>query len=1036
MISVALLLLGVSAGAAQQQPMKTGRVTNADNGAPLFNAHVGVAGTNVGVLTDVNGRYLIPARDDQTLVISMLGYVTQRIPVQGRAQIDVALQVTAVALDEIQVVGYTTQEKRTITGSVASVSAVELEARVVATPQDALRGRVPGVTVRNTGQPGRVASVDIRGQAFTADNEPLYVVDGMYLDDLRNLNPNDIESIQVLKDASAASQYGARAANGVLIVTTRRGRAADGNLINLRTSYAYSKIPRLIPMLNAREYAEFSKMAYNNSRARLSTSAPPPAGVDEVLNGINTFDTDWQEEVAQPGHLWDNVLSMSGGSTSGDARYFLSVGYTDQEGTQLSSDFERYTVRANSELKRGRLTFGENLQISRSDRTEPTTPEQGQLGEALRMLPGLPVYNTEDRKYGNDTWGHGTAAYPTFASNPVGGSMVENNTYQLNEAIGTLYGGLDIGGGLAYRLNLGFRHGATDRDYFATTGTVRYQTDRGPATMIVEENVSKNILLENLLTFNRVFGGHNINAVGGITQQQWESNFHSASRRTFADESLRVLNAGTTNVANSQTLSETRLNSYLARVSYSFADKYMAEGSFRRDGSSRFGPANRWGNFYAGSVGWVLSEESFFSDLPLLGRANYLKLRGSYGTLGNQDFSDYEWMSLVSSTGQSYILGAGQGTVQPGLMAIALGNANIKWQDNSMANVGVDLGLFDNKLSLTAEYFRSESGGLLVRVPLVPSVGSSASPFVNAGSILNSGFEFSAKHSYTRGNLQLGTGVNLSTLKNKVLELGGRNEDIISGAARTAKGEELGHFWLMKTCGIFQNDAEVQAHKGGPNGNTVLQPTARPGDQCFRDINPVRDAATGEIIGYGDGIINTADREYGGSPWPDFEGGAFIDGRFRNLDFSVGVKFNYGNKIWNQIRSPLEEMDEDNNVPKWLKPWTPELGEKANAPIALFGSPSGDNNRGPSDRYLEDGSYMKLQNVQIGYNVPASLLDRIGVRTQTMRIYVNGQDLYTSTDYLGWDPEFRGGTLTPGIDQGSGRYPNPRTFIVGVDLGF
>jgi TonB-dependent starch-binding outer membrane protein SusC len=1011
---LALLLCGASVGVAQQLTV-AGRVTNAETMAPIPGAHVAVAGTNIGVLTDAAGRYTIPARVDATLVVSMIGYSSERVEVQGRAQVDVALRVSALALDEIRVVGYTVQTQRSITGSVASVSAADLDVRVVATVQDALRGRVAGVNVRNSGQPGQLANVTIRGQVFTADNDPLYVVDGMYLENLRNLNPNDIETIQVLKDASAASQYGARAANGVIIITTRQGRAADANRVNLRSTYGYSQVPRIIPMRNAREWAEFTKMMYENSRARLGpTSPPPPQGVLDVLEGRNTFDTNWQREVTRPGHMHDHVLSMSGGSATGDARYFLSGGYTNQKGTLLDTDFDRYTIRANSELRRGRLTIGENIQLARSNRTNPTSPEQGQLGEALRMLPSLPVINTPDRKYGQDDWGHGTLDYPTFASNPVGGSIIENNQYQQNDAVGTLFSNIELFGGLQYRTNLGFRYADTSRDYFGRTGTVRLNTDRGPATMIVEESHSNSLMLENLLTFNQVVGPHNINAVAGATQQRWSSNFVSASRRNFSDQTLRVLSAGTDNINNSQSLSETRLNSYLGRVSYSFADRYMAEGSFRRDGSSRFGPENRWGNFYAASLGWVMSEEGFFESIPLLGRASFLKLRGSYGTLGNQDFADYEWQANLTSSWQTYILGPGLGTVQPGLMSTSLGNPAIRWQDNSMANVGFDLGLLDGRLSITAEYYVSESGGVLARVPLVPSVGSSVSPYVNAGAIRNSGIEVGIQHTYTRGALELGSGLNFNTVNNKVLKLGGRDEDIISGSARTAVGLPMGHHWLLATCGIFQNQAQIDAHG--------VQPTARPGDLCFVDHN-------------GDGQIDTRDRTNMGSPWPKLEGGAFLDGRYRQFDFTVGLRGMYGAKVYNAIRAPLEAMTEDNNTPRWLIPWTPD-NPNANAPMALFGAAGTANARGPVDRYLEDGSFLKIQNVQLGYALPAGLLGRFGVQAQTMRLYVNVQDIHTFTSYLGWDPEFRGGTLTPGVDTGSSRYPNPRTFIFGIDLGF
>lgn len=1018
--SLVLLLLGTSAAAAQDRVQ--GRVVSAETLQPLSGVLVSVQGANIGAVTDAEGRYSVSVPADATLTFQTLGYATQTIQVDGRSTIDVQLQVTALALDEIVAVGYTTQTRRSIAGAVSSVEAEVIEARLVTSVQDAMKGRVAGVNIRNSGQPGEAARVTIRGSAFTADNDPLYVVDGMYLDDLRNINPNDIASIQVLKDASAASQYGARAANGVIVITTKKGQAADNNRVTLRSSYGYQEVSRLIPMMNSREWAELYQEKYTNSREVNPTFPTVPAGVQEVLSGQNTYDTNWQEEITRGGHTQDHVLSISGGTPSGNANYFVSGGYTQQTGTMIETDFERYSLRANSQLRRGRFTFGENLLVARSNRTNPTFDGSGALGEALNMFPSVPVVNDGNFGPAAAIYGIGTANYPTFANNPVGGLVLRDNQQLQNEILGSVFGHVDILEGLQYRLQLGVRYNASRTEQFTREWMIRQNTGPFPASLSIGDNTRTQVLVEHLLNLNRTFGIHAFNATAGYTQERVKGDVLNASRATYSNEDIQVLNGGQSEINNSGTEVESRLNSYLARVGYTLLDRYILEGNYRRDGSSRFGPLNRWGDFYSGAVGWIVSDESFFSSVPLLGGAPYLKLRGSYGTQGNQDFADYEWQATIVSTDANgetrtcctYLFGSGVGVLTSGLAAVSLSNPALKWQDNTMANVGFDLGLLDNRLSISAEYYVSESDGVLARVPLIPSVGSRQDPFVNAASIRNSGLELALQHTMSRGDLDLTTGFNVTTLNNEVLRLGGQDEDIIVGASRTAVGRPLGSFWVMETCGIFDTQAEIDAHG--------VQPNARPGDLCFVDQN-------------GDGMITqNDDKHYAGAPYPDFDTGLFLDGRFRSFDFRVGVRGSFGQKAYNGIRPGLENTNGDSNAPAWLRPWR-QPGDDANAPKAYWGGVGADNARGPNDRFLEDNSYIRLQNVQLGYVVPSSLLGRLGLELQNARVYVNLQDIHTFTDYLGFDPEFRGGALTPGQD-GGGTYPNPRTIGIGIDIGF
>jgi TonB-linked SusC/RagA family outer membrane protein len=575
---------------------------------------------------------------------------------------------------------------------------------------------------------------------------------------------------------------------------------------------------------------------------------------------------------------------------------------------------------------------------------------------------------------------------------------------------------------------------------------IRQNTGPFPAALSINDGTNTQLLVENLLNLNRTFGSHAINATAGFTQERSEGDFLNASRATYSNEDIQVLNGGQEQIANSGTRVESRLNSYLGRASYTFRERYLLEANFRRDGSSRFGPANRWGNFYSGALGWIVSDESFFSSLPLIGGANYLKLRASYGTQGNQDFADYEWQATVVSrdaTGESqrccgYLFGTGQGTLTTGLAAVSLNNPALRWQDNKMTNVGFDLGLLNNRLSLSTEYYVSESDGVLARVPLIPSIGSRVSPYVNAASIRNSGIEVTLQHTMSRGDFELTSGLNLTTLKNEVLALGGLNEDIIVGASRSAIGTPLGSFWLMETCGVFDTQAEIDAHTSTLKDGSVVrsQPTARPGDLCFVDQpDPKIKSADGKKI-FPDGqITQDGDKHNAGSPYPDFDTGLFLDGRYRALDFRIGVRGRFGSKVYNGLRPGLENTNGDSNAPTWLRPWK-EAGDNSNAPKAYWGGPGANNARGPNDRFLEDNSYIRIQNLQLGYRLPANLLSSMGLQMDNARVYVTLQDIYTFTDYLGYDPEIRASSaLQPGED-GGGAYPNPRTITIGFDLGF
>jgi TonB-linked SusC/RagA family outer membrane protein len=1022
---VGVLTLAPASLPAQGAQQGTGRITGTvttETGQPLAGTQVSVVGTQLGDLTGDDGRYTIVGVNPGTVQVraQRIGYapLTQTVIVADgvAATANFGLEAQAVTLSTVVTVGYTSEARRDISGAVASVDNEALQVRKTATIEEAISGRAPGVQVQTSGAPGQASSIIVRGQNFLGNAQPLYVVDGLYLRQNPNLNPNDVESIQVLKDASAASQYGAQAANGVVVITTKRGQAGQQNRVTARTYYGYQETPKQIDMMEPQEWAEVTRQAYANARELNPQADPLPQGVTDILEGRNTVNNDWQDAIFQRGAIQNHNLQMSGGT--GAANYLVSGDYFRNDGTVINTDFERYSFRVNSELRRGRFTVGENLALSRSSAN--TLPLSGDglspLLEAMRFNPAVPIRDSTNTVGG---YGIGSSYLPTFGTNPVGLLNTREITRDVNQAFGTVYGEYGILQNLRYRLNLGFSYDDSDNRTFRERALLRQNNPIDPADLNVVRDNNSSLLFENLLSFDQTFGSHSLNAVAGYTEQRTQFDRLGAYRRNFTDESLRQINAGVSELNNQGFQNDTRLRSYLVRASYTLADRYLATASFRRDGSSRFGPSNRWGNFGAGSLGWIVSEEGFFRNSGLAGPISFLKLRASYGTLGNQDFDDYQFAALIVQN-NSYLFG--NDAIAPGAIQLDLANPNIKWQENTEQNYGLDLNFLDDRLSFTADYYRRRSDDLLVRAPLSQSLGARQSPFVNAGAVQNSGFELGATHRFNRGSFNLNTSANVTSIDQKVLSLGNNAQPLFAGGvARTAVGGPIGAFYVYKTNGLFQSAAEVAAHG--------VQPDARPGDIRYVDVN-------------GDGVLNDEDRYVAGSPIPDFEGGFFLDGSFRQLDFNVGLRGSFGNEIFNEMGWWTGRLDDNANFRAGLRPWTPE-NPNTTTPRAIFGGGAASNARRNSDRWVEDGSYVRIQNVQLGYRLPAMFTSRLGLSAiQNARLYVNVQNVYTFTDYSGFDPEFIGFanspgsnyTLERGIDFGA-VYPTPRTFTFGLDFG-
>lgn len=1009
MLAVIAAIAITPATLAAQDGRLTGIIFG-DGGQPLPDVQVSLVGTRFGTVTNEAGRYNLIGVTPGNYVLraQRIGYRPMEQPVSVTADatttLDLSLTIAPTALTKQVVVGYTTQQRRDVSDAVSGVSAEDIEDQKVATVDEALRGRIAGVQVAASGEPGRPAEVIIRGQAFMGNSAPLYVVDGMYLRQNPNLNPDDIESIEILKDASAAAQFGAQAANGVVVIRTRRGRPASANQVEVRSYYGYQEVPKKVDMMNTTQWAAINRQAYINAgQTPIGASQTPP-----------NFSTNWQDAVFQRGAIQDHNLSVGGGSEN--AHYLVSGGYLKQDGTIIETGFDRFSFRLNSDIRRARVTVGENMALSSTNRRGLS---DFPLIDVLRMLPTIRVKDAAHI----GGFGYGDAANLTFGTNPVGLQESRDNVLRSQQVIGTAFADVALPANFHYRFNIGLNFENFTQHDFRHQAILRMDSQLDSARLTELADNSTSLLYENLLMYDNSFrnAAHRISAVLGYTEQEQQYRRLSAFRQGYSLEDLQEINAGKTyGLNNAGFSSRSALKGTLFRANYALMDRYLATVSLRRDGSSRFGPSNRYANFSALSLGWVTSSEPFYQRIPLVGKANYLKIRGSYGELGNQDIGDYAFEAPIN-TNINYLFDDTSSTgrrtvVNNGAIQLSLASPNIKWQSNKQYNFGTDWGLLGDRLTVTTDLYQATSEGLLVSAPLPWSLGASGSPVVNAGSIRNTGLEIAATHHLDFRTLRLNTGASFNRTRNTVLSLGNGGQPIMArGVARTEPGYPIGTFYVFKTDGIFQNAAEVTAHG--------VQPTAQPGDVRFVDINK-------------DGVLNDDDRYRAGSAIPDFTYGFFFDGNVGAFDFGLNIRGSHGAEIFNVARWWTDRMDDNSNYRAGLVPWTP-TNKSTTTPRAVIGAAGASNGRYNSDRWIEDGSYVRIQNLVFGYTLPANLAQRAGMPGGRTRVYMNIQNLATFSDFSNWDPETLGfgDPLARGIDDG-GIYPNPRTVSFGIDLRF
>lgn len=988
-------------GFLSAQQTVTGTVTDATG--PLPGVNVVERGTSNGTTTDFDGNYSLEVNDDAVLIFSYISYQTQEVAVNNRSVVNVNMVADSQSLDDVIVVGYGTQSRAEVTGAISSIDTEEINSLPVSTAEQALQGRASGVTVINSGSPGNSPAVRIRGLASPNNNDPLYVIDGIIAGGLGSLNPNDIENIQVLKDASTTAVYGSRGANGVVLVTTKSGKGTQKAQLSLDAYTGVQFNSNRYDLLNREQYIQFAREVTDLAPARITD----PQYADFIDN-----ETDWQDEIFRTGVLRSINLGLSGGSENSNFRF--SGGYLNQEGAIIETEFERFNFRSNSNFDFGKLRFGQTLNVAFTVQN-PEREDGGRsiLEHAIKSAPYLRVYNPENR---GGFQGPNSALDGQDAANPVRVQTIGSAVNKGLTVLGSFFAEYEIIEDLVFKSQVGLDYYKFNNNNFIPS----YNDDSNGATHQFDfAQITKNSGTNQSLTLTQSLNYkfdiddlHNFEILALAEDQTIDSeSLNASSQNPITDdvEELSLNQAGLTSAS-----SEYRRVGFLGRLNYNFDQKYLLAGSLRRDASTRFGDNNRWGTFWSVAAGWNVAKESFLEDSDI----NNLKIRGSWGTTGNDLIGNYRYASTLVT---SFIYPIGGAALQ-GTTAEGLPNQNLKWEEVTMKNIGLDLGVMNNKFTLSLEYYSNQSDDLLYELPLPLSLGYNVPTIAsNVGSVKTNGFEADLGYNDYEGDFTWSANLNLGTSKNEVLSIG--NLDQVQGGffeneylTRIAPGEPLFHFYGLKTDGIYQNQAEVDEVLTANPDQTAVQP----GDIRFEDLN-------------GDGEINAADRTVIGNPYPTLTMGLNLSAQYGNFDASIFIQGAYGQDIYNTNLYDLEGMPRlFNSGVAVLDRWTGE-GTSNTIPRAL-GAPQ---NLNASDRFVEDGSYTRLKNLNIGYTFNE---DVFGGSLSNLRIYLSGQNLITLTDYSGLDPEIgvdnvlQQGVGAVGIDRGL--YPQPTSFTFGLQLGF
>jgi TonB-dependent starch-binding outer membrane protein SusC len=1024
-LGLSLLLLNVLHYAVAQDQSISGTVSD-ENGDPVPGVNVIVKGTSSGTVTDVSGEYRMNVPETaEALIFSFVGYTSQEIEIGNRSTLDVQLATDAHQLSEVIVTGYTTQKKKDLTGAVGIVEIEDVQSFPVAGADEMLEGRVAGVDVISNNEPGANTAVRIRGFSTIRNNDPLYIIDGVPTTDGINLiNPNDIESMQVLKDASSASIYGSRAANGVIIITTKKGRSEEPSF-NLRSYAGVQQVTNLTKMLGAQEYADQLWNSFRNDGKTpendlLGSGANPviPAFLDQEQT-IPAGNTQWPEQIFEPAMIQSHYIDF--GKSSEKSSSFLSLGYFDQEGILKHTDFQRVTARVNSDFQPVRgLTIGENISLAHSWQT--ATETNAVLGsvvyDSYRFPSLVPVRDINGDFAGNPL---------NDVQNPLGKLYRNRDNQRLTLRIfGNIYANYEIIEDLNFRTNFGLSY--TNFNYRAFSPEYDDILSQNRASSLSTQNrLNTDWVWTNTLNYVKDFGLHTVDVLAGIEAVNAYTEGFSASRVGFpyGDPNFQYLDGGDgSEQRNSGDALEWSLFSYFGKINYDFDQRYLLSFTLRRDGSSRLGK-NKWGSFPALSAGWRISEEAFFSK----GIISELKLRAGWGQNGNQDIPPFSTISSFATNPfySNYAMDGAQAAVYQGFTETRNANAGLLWETSTQTNIGLDMSLFKSQLILSADYFSKQTKDLLVERPLPPLVGgTNQTVWDNVGEMKNSGFELMLSYlGEINRDLSFRADLNLAAIRNELTSL---PDDIdfltIPGSvlhvtnfdqevSRSDVGQPIASFYGHDAIGIFQQQQDIDNH--------AEQPGAQPGDLIFRDVD-------------GDGVITADDRTFIGSPHPDLTYGLTVGMNYKALDFSLFFFGSQGNQVYDLTRyyGDFFNLALYNKNARTLDAWTPE---NTNTDVPRLSQDDINRNARPSSYYVHDASFVRLKNFQIGYTLPASVSEKLN-----LRVYLQAQNLFTITNYEGMDPEVGlqnyssdNRNLDIGVDRGI--YPPSRTFQIGLNLG-
>lgn len=1010
-----LLLLSLTVVTVEAQIQVSGRITQQADNAPAIGVTVMVQGTTTGTVTDFDGQYSITVPDrNAVLVFSYTGFASQEIVVGDRNSIDVALDESVSQLDEIVVTGYGVQVRSNISGSVSSIDAEDIAERPILRVEQALQGRAAGVQVAQvSGSPGSALTVRVRGVGTINNSDPLYIVDGVPVEGLDFLNPNDIESINVLKDAASAAIYGSRGANGVVLITTKGGKRNQAGLISYDGYYGIQRPARLLDLLDAREYATLQNEAYV---AAGKTPLPEFANPEVLGEG-----TDWQEAIFQNAPIMSHQLTFMGGGEK--SAFTLSGNYFNQDGIVGGdrANFERTTIRLNSanDLKSW-LTIGSNLGFTwlQRDAILENTQYDSPIVRALNMDPVTPVKKAD-----------GTYAYSNYSdtdiANPVNSIEQTYNEWTTNRFVGSVYGDFKLTKGLTFRstysLDVTF---AVQRIFYPQfdLSNVPSISEAPPAekrlvnSVTVANNKWTNNQWENVLTYQTNFNQrHDLTLIAGTTAL--ENRFDNSGGANTNLPSNKWEDAYISNTidpiesqSSFQSASESSLFSWFGRANYEFDDTYLFSATFRADGSSRFGANNRYGYFPSFSAGWIMSHANWWN----MDKINFLKLRTSWGQNGNNRIGDYSYTTVVYS-GQNYTFGPGE-TITNGSVALTSANPDLKWETSTQFDLGLDMEMYNGRINFTADYYIKKTSDMLYAAP-IPLVAGTAAPIQNVATAENRGVELTLLYRNNEHAFTYAIGGNIAFVTSEVTGLGKGGEPVLSGyvqfananAAKTDVGHPLASFYGYQTDGIFQTVEEVEAAAFQNTGTA-------PGDIRFKDLN-------------NDGVIDINDQTYIGNPTPAFTYGFNADLGWKGFEVNLFFSGSQGNDIFNNtVRYDFTYVNRPSTaLDRWTGP-----GTSNSEPKVSLNDPN--QNARISDRFIEDGSFLRLKTFQIGYNLPDAWLDKM--KFEKFKIYMTAQNLITFTKYSGLDPEIGnvGGSLEIGIDRGF--YPQARTIMGGVSLTF